>query len=278
VFFIGYLPWETVFRTLDSFFAEGPNILLQVGMAVLITHKDSIINSCSDIPMVLDYLANAKYDCASLCKLAFEDLTIDYDKVNTLRNYHKFKTIQDMAKRNVEVMLSDLQRKTKFKRAELVALHTDFMSVLSGETIHSHSVNFVQFAKLTVMHSQYWWPFNSRGKEQNIFGFFDRDANGQLSFVEYVVALNLIKNGMLLQLQKIVFDVFSSGGHINGDTCTGAIATLHALLQIQSKFVQVANSEDMRQAYTELAEDPEKQERIDFETFQRLTHMVAKKV
>lgn len=29
-FYIGYVPWEVCFRVLDCFFAEGPNILLQV--------------------------------------------------------------------------------------------------------------------------------------------------------------------------------------------------------------------------------------------------------
>jgi len=29
-FFIGYVPWEVTLRILDDFFAEGPNVLLQV--------------------------------------------------------------------------------------------------------------------------------------------------------------------------------------------------------------------------------------------------------
>ena len=68
-FFVGYLPWEVVLRTLDSFFAEGPNILLQVGMAVMITHKDEIMKR-REITSVLDFLRDdAKFDCKSFCEV-----------------------------------------------------------------------------------------------------------------------------------------------------------------------------------------------------------------
>src|SRR4051812_39557188 len=100
-----------------------------------------------------------------------------------MRNYHKFKAIQEIAKRNVNVMLSDLQRKTKCKaeycfinavdnKTELESLHNEFVSVLSGDSVHNHAVNIHQFAKLFSKHVE-WWPLQTEEQKEKIFGWFD---------------------------------------------------------------------------------------------------------
>jgi len=157
------------------------------------------------------------------------------------------------------------------------------VSVLSGDAIHGHAVNIHQFTKLFSKHVA-WWPLTTDQQKENMFTWFDKDKNGLVSFVEYITGLNIIKNGVLLQLQKFAFDLHSSGGVLNEKACMEAIAAVHALLQNQqaqkasTSQTGTDNTEDVKLAWKELADNPEKQHHIDFQTFQRLSAISTRKV
>jgi len=200
-------------------------------------------------------------------------------------------------------MISDLQRKTKFRRSELESLHNDFVSVLSVDSAHTHSINMIQFAKLFSNHVE-WWNSLYSGQEERVFKLLDKNGNGVVSFVDYIIGLNVIKHGVLLQLQKFAFDLYSTDGILNQNSCTMAIATVHALIQQQQQltkklssqsqsistsaspsssnasvptFASLNDTEEVKRTWAELADDPEKQTKIDFQTFQRLTHVIPRK-
>jgi len=142
-------------------------------------------------------------------------------------------------------------------------------------------VNVHQFTKLFSKHLE-WWPMETEEQQVKLFNWFDKDKSGLTSFVEYTIGLNVVKHGVLLQLQKFAFDMHSVEGVLNQKSCMEAIATVHSLVQSQQTQMSTQtvadNSEDVKKTWTDLADDPEKQQKIEFSTFQKLSHVTARKV
>jgi hypothetical protein len=67
-FYVGYLPWAACLRTFDMFFLEGPSVLFQMGLALLASHEDALLQ-LKDQVAVTEYLKSATHDCDKILKV-----------------------------------------------------------------------------------------------------------------------------------------------------------------------------------------------------------------
>eukprot|EP01125_Pyxidicula_operculata_P019825 TRINITY_DN7214_c0_g1_i1.p1 TRINITY_DN7214_c0_g1~~TRINITY_DN7214_c0_g1_i1.p1 ORF type:complete len:998 (+),score=147.46 TRINITY_DN7214_c0_g1_i1:295-2994(+) len=201
--YVGYVPWEVSLRIADSFFAEGSNIYLQVGLAILQLNKSELLQ-LTDLLSVIIYFKNVKFDCSSLCKLAFKDLHLDREKISILRNYHKFQVIQGIYQRSTDTLVSDLKKRTKFSREDINKLNERFQSYINLDSTDSciREADFCTMFKKDVS----WWPIENY---ELVFKLFDKQNKGMVSFREYVTNLDIILHGNLLQIQKFSFDLYA---------------------------------------------------------------------
>src|SRR4051812_43000749 len=81
-------------------------------MAILLMNREVFVEM-EDVVAVLTHLKSVQFDPDVLCKKAFDELKLDRDRMNDLRNFHKFKHIQEMHKRNKDITFKDLKRHTK---------------------------------------------------------------------------------------------------------------------------------------------------------------------
>jgi len=231
-------------------------------MAVLISHKETLL-SLNDIITITDYLNDKSiFNCEELCQLAFEKLQINYEHTNALRNYHKFKTLEEFQKRNVHRIFADLKRKTKFTQPELEEHFSEFKKLVSiGSTELSLSKDsFILLWKSSIA----WWP--EFIDFEKLFKLFDRNQNNSLSFTEYIWGLEIIIHGSKLQHQQFVFELFSEEGMMFPENITIAInftETLKKNRNSDNSFIFI--EEDKKLLESNTIKTP-----IDFPTFRSI--------
>eukprot|EP01127_Copromyxa_protea_P021007 TRINITY_DN7117_c0_g1_i2.p1 TRINITY_DN7117_c0_g1~~TRINITY_DN7117_c0_g1_i2.p1 ORF type:complete len:958 (+),score=170.30 TRINITY_DN7117_c0_g1_i2:287-2875(+) len=209
--FIGYVPWEVSLRILDCFLSEGPNILLQVGLAVLKIHSEDLLKA-SDIVSVTGVLSSkAQLDVEILCKYAFEEFTLDYEEINRLRTFHRYKAIQELQQRNKVQMMHYLRKTVHFTIPQLETMYKDFTDNLTIDCT-DHCLSMDQFLKLFFRHVAFWpnsvkSPLNNR----RLFILFAYPQNRALSFTQYISSLDKILRGVQSDHQQLVFDLYSDG-------------------------------------------------------------------
>jgi hypothetical protein len=66
--FVSYIPERAALRFLDCFFYEGPDVLFQVGLAILKLNQEEIL-ACDDSEKVIQIIRAKQYDCDVLIKV-----------------------------------------------------------------------------------------------------------------------------------------------------------------------------------------------------------------
>eukprot|EP01126_Amoeba_proteus_P012036 TRINITY_DN14939_c0_g1_i2.p1 TRINITY_DN14939_c0_g1~~TRINITY_DN14939_c0_g1_i2.p1 ORF type:complete len:574 (+),score=120.76 TRINITY_DN14939_c0_g1_i2:959-2680(+) len=208
--FIGYVPWEVSLRVLDCFFTEGPNILLQVGLALLRLHSEALMKF-TDIVGLTNYLSKqAVFDnVEELCYWAFTEYQLDPFRIEKLRNHHRFKALQDLQQRNKKQIISYLKRGLPIATHQLERFYDDFEENLTVDS-HDHRISFEQFVVIFENHV-WWWPVTVRSSVhlRHVFGLFNEEHNLGLSFSDYCCGLARIFTPSPVVHQHLVFDIFS---------------------------------------------------------------------
>eukprot|EP01130_Rhizamoeba_saxonica_P008498 TRINITY_DN3442_c0_g1_i2.p1 TRINITY_DN3442_c0_g1~~TRINITY_DN3442_c0_g1_i2.p1 ORF type:complete len:761 (-),score=161.46 TRINITY_DN3442_c0_g1_i2:44-2326(-) len=220
--FIGYVPLEVSLRIFDCFFCEGPNVLLQVGLAVLeIVEKDLL--EINDPLMIIHHMKDVSFDSDVLLSLSFEKFSLDVEYITELRNFHKYRALQDLHNSNKSTSFSDLNRNTKFSSEELEKLYRQFQKVLPVDSPDS-CLRLEHFKTLFVKHIR-WWSEDLN----HVFEIFDKHNNQKVSFREYVYGLEYFKYGDISEHLKISFDLNDEDGLMYLEGFIDAIKLLYKL-------------------------------------------------
>uniref|UniRef100_A0A6B2L3I3 Rab-GAP TBC domain-containing protein n=1 Tax=Arcella intermedia TaxID=1963864 RepID=A0A6B2L3I3_9EUKA len=209
--YIDRIPWEAALRVMDCFIAEGPNILLQMGLAILSTHEEQLLK-LDNIVSVKELLDTAQFDCTALCKLAFEELQVDHEDMNARRNYHKYRALQELHKRNNTNIFGSIIKKTKFNQSRVEQYYEEFKSAISIDST-AFSLHFDDFRGVFGSMVK-WWPVDFTEFEK-LFDLFDQHKDEVITFTEYMLGLDIIMHGSMIQHQQLVFGLYSENDHLS---------------------------------------------------------------
>eukprot|EP01103_Thecamoeba_quadrilineata_P015121 TRINITY_DN4680_c0_g1_i1.p1 TRINITY_DN4680_c0_g1~~TRINITY_DN4680_c0_g1_i1.p1 ORF type:complete len:937 (+),score=167.18 TRINITY_DN4680_c0_g1_i1:240-2813(+) len=205
--FIGYLPFEITLNILDSFFFEGPTIILAVSLAIFKRVSEKILEQ--DQPDVILSLLRQRdvLNHPKLLKTAFKFADkISPEQLQKLRISHKSQVIKNLEEDTRWNQIYELQGKTKFGEEELKDLFYRYSLQLSSG---SHSgLDYKSYQNIFVQIIPNWQ--NRSDLVRAAFQHADVAHKEQLDFAEFAISLSTVCKGSSEERIKMCFDLLDT--------------------------------------------------------------------
>lgn len=231
VLFQTYVPWKASLRFLDCFFYDGPDVLLQAGMATLKLNEKEILAE-SDSEKIIALLKDRQVDADMLMHIAFTDFGfLPLEKMQEIRNRQKFleiKNLEEMRKKR-ELHYLDENIKKKFTQEELESIYDKCKSVLPV-----HAMDFLitmemcqqLFPSLLGSSQSNWWDYV-------LPKFFETSDNKNqengLSFSQFITIISIVLKGTMEDKFRFCFKLCDSDN--DGKINTAEFSFMLKLLQ-----------------------------------------------
>lgn len=219
--FIGFLPMQQVLRILDCLFAQGPSILIKVGLAMFKVVEKEIL-SFERMEEIFVLWKERKWSGHEVLQVAILDFgeTVTNKKVTELRALAQFEAMQLVESNSKRTLLRELKDKTKFSEEELESFYHKCRSIFPADSQSNTLMDEVLFSKLFNVYAPFW-----RGKAlftRCAFRTWDRNNDGLVDMVDIAPGLSVALKGDYLERLMFCFETMDldGDGFLTGEQLT----------------------------------------------------------
>jgi Ca2+-binding EF-hand superfamily protein len=229
--FIRTLPFECAFRIWDSLFLYGPQVLFEVGLAILKMHQKELL-TLEDTTDIVTHLGNSLsdlFDCSSIWEIAVA--RVDHKRIGSSREIHKERVMRDMRMKKDILDLMDAIPHSKFSRETLEELYIQYANLspkLDDEDVVATGLPKSVFHKVISRICQ--WKHEEYFMDR-LFKMFDTNCNQRVDFKELISGLSILIKGTNEEKLRMCFVLFdrNSDGYVDRDELREMLTSLYTL-------------------------------------------------